>query len=175
MMAKAPGRATASAACPRVAPTARTAEIPAADLLSSCIRPWPTSTSMASAAIPPKTVRATTCGLSGGRAAGTCQRAQCHGAQQPADEHDHQDRAPEAAACPAPEVEGASHRWCYPLTWALGQASCPYRPPDDPRWQECPHHGGGRGQHHSRRGDTPYQLPAATPSIMTISSSPAGE
>ena len=62
-IAMAPGRLALSAAWARVAPRARMVEMPAADPLSSCARPWPTSTSMARPAMTPKTASAIACGL----------------------------------------------------------------------------------------------------------------
>ena len=57
-----PGRQAASAVWARLPPRARSTDMSWAARLISCARPCPASTSMASAAIAPKTASATTCG-----------------------------------------------------------------------------------------------------------------
>ena len=61
-MAATPGRLAASAVCARLPPRARSTARSWADRLISWARPCPASTSMARAAIAPKTASATTCG-----------------------------------------------------------------------------------------------------------------
>ena len=61
-MAATPGRLAASAVWARLPPRARRTGMSWAARLISCVRPCPASTSMARAAIAPKTASATTCG-----------------------------------------------------------------------------------------------------------------